>query len=79
MTASLTALQSPIDRQPNGLNAMNRIQRNGTVSWQGYGLSILGCGIIFIDYLVKGQIIHNEYNIALLERLNYEIKKNGSI
>jgi [histone H3]-lysine36 N-dimethyltransferase SETMAR len=28
-----------------------------------------------IDYLKKGQIINNEYYIALLERLNDEIKK----
>jgi hypothetical protein len=32
-------------------------------------------GIIFIDYLEKGQTIKSEYNIALLERLNDEIKK----
>jgi hypothetical protein len=32
-------------------------------------------GIIFIDYLGKGQTINSEYYIALLERLNDEIKK----
>jgi hypothetical protein len=32
-------------------------------------------GIIFIDYLEKGQTINSEYYIALLERLNDEIKK----
>jgi hypothetical protein len=32
-------------------------------------------GIIFIDYLKKGQTINSEYRIALLERLNDEIKK----
>jgi hypothetical protein len=32
-------------------------------------------GIIFIDYLEKGQTINGEYRIALLERLNDEIKK----
>jgi hypothetical protein len=36
-------------------------------------------GIIFIDYLEKGQTINSEYYIALLERLNDEIKKNGPI
>jgi hypothetical protein len=32
-------------------------------------------GIIFIDYLEKGQTINSEYYIALLERLNDEIKR----
>jgi [histone H3]-lysine36 N-dimethyltransferase SETMAR len=32
-------------------------------------------GIIFIDYLEKGQTINNVYYIALLERLNNKIKK----
>jgi hypothetical protein len=32
-------------------------------------------GIIFIDYFEKGQTINSEYNMALLERLNDEIKK----
>jgi hypothetical protein len=32
-------------------------------------------GIILIDYLKKGQIINSEYYMALLERLNDEIKK----
>jgi [histone H3]-lysine36 N-dimethyltransferase SETMAR len=32
-------------------------------------------GIIFIDYLEKGQTINSEYYKALLERLNDEIKK----
>jgi [histone H3]-lysine36 N-dimethyltransferase SETMAR len=37
-------------------------------------------GIIFIDYLEKGQTINSEYDMALLERLNDEIKKKpGSI
>jgi hypothetical protein len=55
---------------------MNRIQsverRNGQLA------SVLRDvrGIIFIDYLEKG---YNEYYIALLERLNDEIKKNGPI
>jgi hypothetical protein len=53
---------------------MNRIQsveiRNGqlaSVFWDA-------CGILFIDYLDKGQNINSEYCIALLERLNDEIK-----
>jgi [histone H3]-lysine36 N-dimethyltransferase SETMAR len=32
-------------------------------------------GIIFIDCLEMDQIINSKYNIALLERLNDEIKK----
>jgi [histone H3]-lysine36 N-dimethyltransferase SETMAR len=32
-------------------------------------------GIIFIDYLEKGQTINGEYYRALLERLNDEIKR----
>lgn len=32
-------------------------------------------GIIFIDYLEKGRTINSDYYIALLERLNDEIKK----
>jgi hypothetical protein len=32
-------------------------------------------GIIFIDYLEKGQTINSKYYIALLERLNDEIQK----
>jgi hypothetical protein len=41
------------------------------------GISITACtrGIIFIDYLEKGQNINNEYYMALLERLNDEIMK----
>jgi hypothetical protein len=32
-------------------------------------------GIIFIDYLKQGHTINSEYKMALLERLNDEIKK----
>jgi [histone H3]-lysine36 N-dimethyltransferase SETMAR len=32
-------------------------------------------GIIFIDYLKKGQVINSEYDVAFLERLNDEIKQ----
>jgi hypothetical protein len=73
-----TTLQSPIDSQPSGLNAMNRIRsverRNGqmaSVLWDARGT-------IFINYLEKGQTIKNEWeneNMGLLERLNDEIKK----
>jgi hypothetical protein len=38
-----------------------------------------GRGIIFIDYLENGQTINSEYCIALLERLNDEIKKKRPI
>jgi [histone H3]-lysine36 N-dimethyltransferase SETMAR len=33
------------------------------------------CGIIFIEYLEKGQTINSTYYIALLYRFNDEIKK----
>jgi hypothetical protein len=49
-----TSLQSPIDSQPGGLNAINRIRsvwKNATVSWQGYGISILGCAWYYIHRL----------------------------
>jgi hypothetical protein len=65
--------QSPIDSQPSELNAMNRIQSveskvMASLCWDARG-------IIFIDYLEKGQTIKSEYYITLLERLNDEIKK----
>jgi hypothetical protein len=71
-----TTLQSPIDSQPSGLNAMNRNQsverRNGQLArlWHQYsGMRVV---LFYIDYLEKGQ---TTYYIALLERLNDEIKK----
>jgi hypothetical protein len=67
-THCFTTLQSPIDSHPSGLNAMSRIQsverRNSqlaSVLWDARG-------IIFIDYLEKGQTVNNEYYMALLER-----------
>ena len=33
--------------------------------------------ILFIDYLEEGKTINSNYYIALLDRLNAEIKKNG--
>jgi hypothetical protein len=54
---------------------MNRFQsverRNGQLA------SVLWAArdIIFIDYLKKGQTINSKYYMALLERLNDEIKK----
>jgi hypothetical protein len=36
-------------------------------------------GITFNDFLEKGQTINSEYNIALVERSNHEIKANGPI
>jgi hypothetical protein len=36
-------------------------------------------GIIFIDYLEKGQTINRNYYMALLERLNDEIKKKTAL
>jgi hypothetical protein len=44
-------------------------------AWNGQLASVLRDGIIFIDYLEKGNTINSEYHIALLERLNDEIKK----
>jgi hypothetical protein len=61
-------LQSTIDSQPSGLNAMNRIQslegRNGQLASVLWDVR----DIIFIDYLEKGQTINSEYYMALLER-----------
>jgi hypothetical protein len=69
-----TALQSTIDSQPSGLNAMNRVQsvegRNGqlaSVLWDGRD-------IIFIEYLEKGQTINSVYYIAIFECFTNEIK-----
>jgi hypothetical protein len=76
---SFTTLQTPIDSQPSELNAMDRIQnverRNGqmaSVFWDARG-------IIFIDYLKKGQTINSAYSITLFERLNDEIRKKRPI
>jgi hypothetical protein len=53
---------------------MNRIQsvegRNGQLASVLWDVR----GFIFIDYLEKGQTINSEYYMALLERLNDEIK-----
>lgn len=38
---------------------------------------ILGCCIIFTDYLKKENAINREYYMALLMRLKDEIAKNG--
>jgi hypothetical protein len=62
-----TTLQSPIDSQPSGLNAMNRIQ---TMDRHNGKLVLVlrdARGIIFIDYLEKGQTINKKYYMALLE------------
>jgi IS1 family transposase len=54
---------------------MNRIQ--SVERHKGQLESVLrdARGIIFIDYLEKSQTINRKYNMALLERLNDEIKK----
>jgi hypothetical protein len=56
-----TTLQSPIDSQPSGLNAMNRIRsverRNGQLASVLWDARV----IIFIDYFEKGQNINSEY------------------
>jgi IS1 family transposase len=54
---------------------MNRIQ--SVERHNGQLASVLrdARGILFIDYLEKGQTIKKKYYMALLERLNDEIKK----
>jgi hypothetical protein len=50
-------------------------RRNGQLSsilWDAHGN-------IFIDYLEKAQTINSEYYMALLERLNDEIKKKTAL
>jgi hypothetical protein len=61
--------------QTSGLNAMNRIQKVKKHNGQLASVLRNARGIIFIDYLDKGQTINSVYYIALLERLNDEIKK----
>jgi hypothetical protein len=54
---------------------MNRIQSVDKTQ-PSSGISMRDArGIIFIDYLEKGQTINSEYYMALLERLNDEINK----
>jgi 5S rRNA maturation endonuclease (ribonuclease M5) len=57
------------------LTQINRIQ--SVERHNGQLASVLrdARGIIFIDYLEKGQNINSEYYMALLEHLNDEIKK----
>jgi hypothetical protein len=73
-----TTLKSPIDSQPSGLNAMNRIRsmerRNGQLASVLWDARV----IIFIDYLKKGQNINSDYCMVLLEHLNDIIKKKNS-
>jgi hypothetical protein len=75
ITMDVTTLQNPIDSQPSGLNAKNRIERFERSNGQLTSVLRDARGIIFIDYLEKGQTINSEYKIAFLERLNDEIKK----
>jgi hypothetical protein len=56
-----TTLQSPIDSQPSGLNAMNRIQTMERHNGQLVLVLRDARGIIFIDYLEKGQTINRKY------------------
>jgi hypothetical protein len=53
---------------------MNRIQSVERHNGQLESVLRDARGIIFIDYLKKGQTINNEYYMALFERLNDEIK-----
>ena len=54
----------------------SKAPKSTTIGWKGYGLGILDVrGVIFIDYLEKGNTINSEYYISLLERLKTEIAK----
>jgi hypothetical protein len=70
---------TPESNRQSAVNAMNRIQtmerHNGQLVLELRDAR----GIIFIDYLEKGQTINRKYYMALLERLNDEIKKKGPI
>jgi hypothetical protein len=68
-------LHNTPDSRPSGLNAMNRIQSVEKRSGQLASVIWDVRGIKFIDYLEKCRTINSEYNMALLERLNDEIKK----
>jgi [histone H3]-lysine36 N-dimethyltransferase SETMAR len=57
---------------------MNRIQCVERPNGQLASVIRDARGIIFIEYLEKGQTINSEYYIAFLERLNDEIKKKHS-
>jgi hypothetical protein len=57
---------------------MNRIQSVERHNGQLASASRDARGIIFIDYLEKGQTINSEYYMALLERLNDEIKRKSA-
>jgi [histone H3]-lysine36 N-dimethyltransferase SETMAR len=64
----------------SGLNAINRIQSVERCNGQLASVLRDARGIIFIDYLEKGQTFNSEYYMALLERLNDDIsRKNDPI
>jgi hypothetical protein len=58
---------------------MNRIQSVDRHNGQLASVLWDARGILFIDNLEKGQTINNEYYMALLERLNDEIKKKNGV
>jgi hypothetical protein len=72
-----TTLQSPIDSQPSGLNAMNRHNawKDTKVSWhQYYGMRVELYSSI-TSKKARPSTSASEYYMALLERLNDKIKK----
>jgi hypothetical protein len=68
-----TTLQSPIDSQPSGLNAMYRIQsverRNGQLARYS------GMCVVLYSSITYKRARTSTASIALLERLNDEIEK----
>jgi hypothetical protein len=56
-------------------NVINRIQNVERHNGQLSSVLLDARCIILIDYLEKVQTINSEYHMALLERLNDEIKK----
>lgn len=65
-SASWTASDEPRPQRPKTQQSAGKVM--ASVFWDAHG-------IIFIDYLQKGQTINSDYYIALLERLKAEIAK----
>lgn len=65
-SALWTASDEPRPQRPKTQQSAGKVM--ASVFWDAHG-------IIFIDYLQKGQTINSEYYIALLERLKVEIAR----
>lgn len=65
-SASWTASDEPRPQRPKTQQSAGKVM--ASVFWDAQG-------ILFIDYLQKGQTINSEYYIALLDRLKDEIAK----